>query len=125
MQLMPATAREVARTANLAHAGERDLLDPAHNLLLGSLYLAALERRYSGHKVLATAAYNAGPGRVRGWLPDAAEVDSDVWIETVPFDETRAYLRAVLAYQIIYAMRLGEDAVRLRDLMPPVPSGAR
>lgn len=122
MQLMPATARQVAQRAKLPHAGLPDLLDPTHNLLLGSLYLARLEQRYGGHPVLASAAYNAGPGRVRGWLPDGGAVDSDVWIETVPFNETRGYLRAVLAYQIIYARRLGEDALRLRDLMPAVPS---
>jgi soluble lytic murein transglycosylase len=118
---MPATARQVARRAKLPDAGRPDLLDPTHNLLLGSLYLARLEQRYGGHPVLASAAYNAGPGRVRRWLPGAGTVDSDVWIETVPFNETRGYLRAVLAYQIIYARRLGEDALRLRDLMPAVP----
>jgi soluble lytic murein transglycosylase len=121
MQLMPATARQVARRAKLPDAGRPDLLDPTRNLLLGSLYLARLEQRYGGHPVLASAAYNAGPGRVRRWLPGAGTVDSDVWIETVPFNETRGYLRAVLAYQIIYARRLGEDALRLRDLMPAVP----
>lgn len=125
MQLMPATARQVARRARIAHAGRRDLLDPAHNLLLGSLYLARLERRYGGHPVLASAAYNAGPGRVNRWLPDTGTMDSDVWIETVPFDETRGYLRAVLAYQIIYARRLGATTLRLQDLMPPVPRATR
>lgn len=121
MQLMPATAREVARRANIPHAGTRDLINPTHNLRLGSLYMARLEQQYRGHTVLATAAYNAGPGRVRGWLPASNAMDSDLWIELVPFNETRGYLRAVLAYQIIYARRLGEDALRLRDLMPPVP----
>ncbi len=121
MQLLPVTARQVAREARRPRPGARALMAPAENLMLGSLYLAGLERRYAGHPVLASAAYNAGPGRVRDWRPAQAPVSSAIWIETVPFRETRRYLRSVLAYHVIYAERLGETPPRLRDLMPPVP----
>ena len=58
--------------------------------------------------MLATAAYNAGPWRVESWLPKEAQ-PADIWIETVPFRETREYLKRVLAYTVIYNYRLGED----------------
>ena len=121
MQVLPGTARAVARRAGLRRPRASDLLDPDRNLLLGSLYLARLERRYAGHPVLASAAYNAGPSRVRRWQPDEA-VSSEVWIETIPFRETRRYVQRVLAYQVIYAHRLGEEPPDLDDLMPPVPA---
>jgi len=122
MQLLPATARQVAREAGLAVPRAQALLEPARNLLLGSLYLAGLERRYARHPVLASAAYNAGPGRVRQWRPTRA-TPAEIWIERIPFRETRRYVRAVLAYQIIYASRLGRTPPRLSDLMPEITPG--
>jgi soluble lytic murein transglycosylase len=120
MQLMPRTARQVARRAGLGRPGRYDLLRADRNLLLGSLYLARLEQRYDGHPVLASAAYNAGPERVRGWQPGKT-LSSEIWIETIPYGETRRYVQQVLAYQVIYAHRLGEQPVSLERLMPPVP----
>ena len=73
------------------------------------------------HPVLATAAYNAGPHRVKRWLPEE-DVPADLWIETVPFTETRTYLRRVLAYTVIYEQRLGLKPKRLQERMPPVRS---
>jgi soluble lytic murein transglycosylase len=120
MQLMPATARQVARRAGVRRPRTRDLLDPARNLMLGSLYLSRLERRYAGHAVLASAAYNAGPRRVARWRPRAAAMDARTWVETIAFRETRRYVRRVLTYQVIYAQRLGETPLTLRELMPEV-----
>lgn len=120
MQLMPATARQVARRAGQRKPNRAAILEPSNNLLLGSLYLAGLQQRYGGHPVLATAAYNAGPGRVRQWRQIPRAVESRDWIEAIPFTETRRYVRRVLAYQIIYAERLGAKRLRLRDLMPTV-----
>lgn len=120
MQLMPSTARQVARKAGRAKPNHAAILNPRNNLLLGSLYLARLQSRYDGNAVLATAAYNAGPSRVRRWRQMPRAMASKDWIEMIPFRETRRYVRRVLAYQIIYADRLGEKAFRLRDLMMPV-----
>ncbi|PVV12604.1 MAG: hypothetical protein B6D72_07405 [gamma proteobacterium symbiont of Ctena orbiculata] len=69
-------------------------------------------RQLQESPVLATAAYNAGPHRVISWLPEESQA-SDVWIETVPFRETREYLKRVLAYTVIYSYRLGELPIAL------------
>ena len=70
--------------------------------------------------MLATAAYNAGQHRVTRWLPDRT-LPADIWIELVPFSETRGYLRRVLAYTVIYEKRMGRTPTRLEQRLHPVP----
>jgi soluble lytic murein transglycosylase len=129
MQLMPATARELARDRDLGleldgrSLGQSDLLKPVLNIALGSAYLARMRDRF-GHAALATAAYNAGPHRVARWLPDVCTA-SDLWIAAIPFEETRSYVERVLAYRVIYGARLGLPPVRMAELLPPIPGGAR
>jgi soluble lytic murein transglycosylase len=95
------------------------------NLELGSRYLAAMRRRFGGNTVLATAAYNAGPGAVGRWLPEEP-VSADLWMSSIPYRETRDYVRRVLTYRVIYAERLGLDGFRLGALLRPVAvPGAR
>lgn len=120
MQLMPATARELAQGLALPPLAAKAILDPAMNIQLGSRYLGQLRDRF-GHPALATAAYNAGPGRVERWRP-AQMTAADIWISTIPFDETRGYVERVLAYRMIYRSRLGLPPQRLSDLLPPVPA---
>ena len=109
MQLMPSTAKETARKQGLGYS-KKDLLTAETNILLGSAYLDALVKRYSGDHVLATAAYNAGPHRVKKWLNTAANgMPYDIWIETIPFKETRHYVQNVMAFTVIYAMRTGVE----------------
>lgn len=112
MQLMPATAREVARDLALAPLDLDQLFEPRVNITLGSHYLARMSREFGGNPALATAAYNAGPARVARWLPDA-DMDADLWIATIPFSETRGYVRRVLAYRVIYDHRLGTEIAPL------------
>jgi len=107
MQLMPATAREVAKRLGRPRPGKRDLLQPATNIPLGTAYLSRVYKRFNRNPVLATAAYNAGPGRVKQWLPRRT-LDADIWVETIPFDETRNYVKRVMGYTIIYEKRLGK-----------------
>ena len=121
MQLLPRTARSMARSMRLRRPRYRDLLDSETNIRLGIRYLRQVQDRYDGHPVLATAAYNAGARNVRRWLPEAGNVAADVWIETVPFSETRDYLKRVLTYTVIYEQRLGKDPVPLLQRMRPVP----
>ena len=121
MQLLPRTARSMARSMRLRRPRYRDLLDSETNIRLGIRYLRQVQDRYDGHPVLATAAYNAGARNVRRWLPEAGNVAADVWIETVPFSETRNYLKRVLTYTVIYEQRLGKDPVPLLERMRPVP----
>ena len=119
MQLMPATARQVAQGLQRRKLRSRDLLQPATNIRLGTAYLRQVLDQLQQHPVLATAAYNAGPHRVKSWLPSLA-MSADIWIETIPFKETRDYLRRVLAYTVIYERRLGLEPTRLEERMPHV-----
>ena len=123
MQLMPATARQVARSLGAGRPSAAQVLEPKLNIQLGSRYLADLHRRYEDHPVLATAAYNAGPGNVARWLPSRGTVPAEVWIERIPFKETRGYVRRVLAYQAIYRYRLQQGEERMSRWMPPVSGG--
>ncbi len=108
MQLMPKTAESVAKELQLPKYDPDDLFQPELNIRLGTGYLNKVFQRLNQNPVLATAAYNAGPHRVESWLPKQSQA-ADIWIETVPFRETREYLKRVMAYTIIYNYRLGED----------------
>lgn len=119
MQLMPKTAAEVATELGLGAPSRWALFDPGLNIALGANYLARMRDRF-GHVALATAAYNAGPGQVRRWLPEHC-TEADLWIARIPFTETRGYVERVLTYRVIYADRLGLEPIRLRDMLPPVP----
>lgn len=124
MQLMPSTAKHMARSLGLKKPGKYAILDIDQNLLMGTHYLSRLLQRYDQNIPLAVAAYNAGPSRVKRWLPEqAAEGDSGldprIWIESVPFRETRNYVQAVLAYANIFDPKLGQKK-RLSDRMQPV-----
>lgn len=109
MQLMPQTAKFTAKTFGISHSGTKDLLDAEHNMRLGSHYLNYLLTKFNGNRILAAAAYNAGPHRVNRWLSEAGkERPFDVWIETIPFGETRQYVQNVLCFSVIYGYRLGK-----------------
>ncbi len=122
MQLMPATAKKVARTLNQRLDSLSVLEDPDTNIRLGTAYLRVLLERFDGHFVLAAAAYNAGPHRVEHWLPKKQALPADIWIETIPFRETRRYVRAVLAYAMIYQKRLHDFSKRISAYLEPVPA---
>jgi len=106
MQLMPATAKETAKRFNIPFSSQQQLLNPNVNVQLGAAYLSQIYGQFHGNRVLASAAYNAGPGRVRQWLQDAKHLSFDVWVENIPFDETRQYVQNVLAYSVIYGQKL-------------------
>lgn len=114
LQLMPATARRVARRLGLRFSAYRLTADPAYNLTIGQAYLAQLLDKYDGSYVLALAAYNAGPSRVRRWIrnfgdPRDAAIDVVDWIETIPIGETRNYVQRVLEAIPVYRHVLGES----------------
>ncbi|MEM7407786.1 MAG: transglycosylase SLT domain-containing protein [Pseudomonadota bacterium] len=121
MQIMPATGRQIARRLRVRYRGQRDLLDPARNIMFGSSYLAQLQEELNGHPALATAGYNAGPHRSKRWQPPQP-IAADQWIETIPFSETRKYTRRVFAYEIIYRERMGLPVVRLSERLKPIPA---
>ncbi len=110
MQLLPSTAKQTAQRNGLSFH-QQDLLTPEKNIALGSHYLEQLLKSYNGNRILAAAAYNAGPGRVRQWLRETdSQLPFDVWIETIPFRETRGYVQNVLSFSVIYAYRLGQKS---------------
>lgn len=121
MQLMPGTAKQLSTKLNgRSLRSIRSLLaQPDTNIRLGSSYLRLVLDKLDQHQVLATAAYNAGPYRVKTWLPDE-DLPADLWVETVPFKETRSYLRRVLSYTVIYEQQLGLKPTRLQYRMPVV-----
>lgn len=111
MQLMPATAREVARKKGLAHQTDWLITRPDHNIALGSTYIDQLVDRYDGSYPLALAAYNGGMGNVDKWLkrfgdPRKGEIEMIDWIEMIPFDETRNYVQRVMESTYIYRLKL-------------------
>ncbi|MET0082711.1 MAG: transglycosylase SLT domain-containing protein [Sedimenticola sp.] len=119
MQLMPKTAKSVAKRLRHPKPRKRDLLNPKTNIKLGTGYLRQVMNQLGEHQVLATAAYNAGPHRVKSWLPEKP-VDAEIWIETIPFTETRRYTQRVLAYSVIYEQRLGGEPARMSNKLRPV-----
>lgn len=123
MQLMPATAKYVAKKFDLPAPDRADLHDPATNMRLGSAYLRYVLDKFGENQVLATAAYNAGPGRVKQWLPKDDALPADIWVDTVPFTETREYCRAVLHYATVFEWRLHGEAKPLSARMAAISGG--
>lgn len=107
MQLMPATARSMARRTGVKLRYNRELTDPSLNIKLGSEYLGRMLRRYENNRIFASAAYNAGPANVDKWLNP--ELALDVWIETIPFTETRNYVKNILMFSTIYGRLLKQN----------------
>lgn len=116
MQLMPATAREVASQLGLraAHSTGRLTSDPVYNAQLGAQYLSNVARRFDGNVVMMSAAYNAGPSRPIRWMeiygdPRRGDIDIVDWVEMVPFRETQNYIMRVTESLPVYRARLGKD----------------
>lgn len=122
MQLLPRTARQIARSLRIRFR-RNDLLNANTNVRLGINYLKLVKDKFKGNNVLATAAYNAGHNRVRQWLPEEGIIPADIWIESVPFTETRDYLKRVMTYTVIYEQRLGKRPTPLLERMLPVSPG--
>ena len=124
MQIMPGTGRKIGRGLDKPLKSRDQLLDADVSLEFGSTYLRTLLDQLNEHPVLAAAAYNAGPHRVERWRPAEHNVSADLWIENIPYRETREYVRRVLAYTAIYEQRLGRKSVRLSQRLTPIPSRA-
>jgi soluble lytic murein transglycosylase len=114
MQLLPTTARRAARRWGLKAPARADLLQPSVNVAVGAGELKSLLDRFDGQMLLATAAYNAGPGAVERWLP-ATAMDNDIWVENIPFNETRAYVQRVAWHTLVFEWL---DDRRSRDVKP-------
>jgi soluble lytic murein transglycosylase len=119
MQMLPVTAAAVARRWHLPVPRRENLFDPAVAVPLGAAYLRELLDRRAGQLDLALAAYNAGPAPVARWLPLTA-MDADVWIENIPYNETRAYVEHIVEHLVAFAWVRDAEPPRLEALLPPV-----
>lgn len=107
MQVLPQTANDYAvRIWKEKKPSLSDLRTPTYNIRVGSAYFNSLLTEFNGQLAPAIAAYNAGPGRVKKWLPTQSAIPQDEWIETIPYYETREYLQHTLAYFVIYTHHL-------------------
>ena len=120
MQVMPATGHETAKNIGWKNLRSTDLLRADANIPIGTAYLRQMVDRFNGNLTLATAAYNAGPGSVSSWLPRTGCVEPDVWVEKIPFNETRGYVRRILYYASIYDWRLRRDIIPVSKRMAAV-----
>jgi len=116
MQILPRTARRVARSLKIRYSKKRLMTDPDYNMTLGQAYIAGLIDEFDGSYVLAISAYNAGPGRARKWAklngnPRERTIDTIDWIEMIPFNETRNYVQRVLENLQIYRLKLADTEV--------------
>jgi soluble lytic murein transglycosylase len=121
MQLMPQTGFITAREIHLAITGDRDLIDVANNVDVGTRYLADVLLRARNQEPVATAAYNAGPTAAVSWLPVKQPLAADIWIDTIPFRQTRGYVKNVLAFTAIYDYLLKGRQDALSTRMGPIP----
>jgi soluble lytic murein transglycosylase len=121
MQIMPATARWIARRLGIRRFDPSEMQEPAKNIQFGAYYLKHVQTSLDGSPVLATAAYNAGPGRAQRWR-DTQPMEAAVYIESIPFTETRDYVKKVMSNAMYYAIRFGQPSVLLKDRLGSIPA---
>ena len=115
MQLMPGTAKQTAQREKIPYRGGHELYEAHKNIRLGTAYLAQMYEQFDGSRTYATAAYNAGPHRVTRWREGREDLPLDIFIELIPFDETRTYVQNVLSFRVIYAQLRGEPRTLFSD----------
>ncbi len=121
MQLMPQTAQWVARKIGLKHYHNALLTELDTNLKLGTYYLKTVLTQLDNNPVLASAAYNAGPNRAQQWRSDRQALEGAIYIETIPFDETRDYVKKVMSNTVYYSRLFGRPSVSLKQRLGTIP----
>lgn len=121
MQLMPATAAWVARKLGLRGYSPTAMNEIGTNVQLGTYYLRSVLDQLGSQPILATAAYNAGPGRARNWQANAP-LEGAIYAETIPFTETRDYVKKVMANAQYYALGFGEHALTFKQRLGTIPA---
>ncbi|WP_086870404.1 murein transglycosylase [Kosakonia pseudosacchari] len=111
MQIMPGTATHTVKMFNIpGYSNSGQLFDPEMNINIGTSYLQYVYQQFGNNRIFSSAAYNAGPGRVRSWLNNSGgKLDAVAFIESIPFSETRSYVKNVLAYDAYYRYFLNGD----------------
>lgn len=123
MQVTPATGKQVAKKHGLLWKGNAQLKTAAGNLPIGTAYMQDLLEDFNQNPVLVSGAYNAGPNAVQRWLDTRSKGEAAIWVETLPYFETRDYIPRVLAFTTIYDWRLGGSVKRISGRMPHIESG--
>lgn len=118
MQLMPNTATVVSKANKIPYINQKQLFLSQKNINIGIAYLQQLAKRFRNHPVLIAASYNAGPKQVVHWLKTHPPKEIDIWIETLPWVETRNYLKNVMAFYVVYQYRLNQKPNLHRFLTP-------
>ena len=120
MQIMPGTGRVIARKQKNGKYRSNDLFNPEINVEMGTFYLRQMLDKFGGNYAMATAAYNAGPLRPPQWQ-GPQQLEADIWIESIPFKETRNYVKKVMLYKAIYHDQLGLKHEPISKILTPVP----
>jgi soluble lytic murein transglycosylase len=117
MQIMQGTATHTVKMFNIpGYSSPSQLLDPETNINIGTSYLQYVYQQFGNNRIFASAAYNAGPGRVRTWLGNSAgRIDAVAFVESIPFSETRGYVKNVLAYDAYYRYFMGQKDTLMSD----------
>ena len=122
MQLMPGTAKLVSKKFGLGSTAGSELIKPDKNIALGTGYLRMMLDKFDNNLTLATASYNAGPGRAKRWQYEK-QLPADIWVELIPFNETRGYVKNVMTYASIYDRRLGNGKrLRISERIGTIPA---
>jgi soluble lytic murein transglycosylase len=124
MQVMPKTAKTLARQHSFSYTGHQQLMQAQDNIEFGTAYLRDLLDRFGENQVLVSGAYNAGPHVVDRWMDKRQTNDPAIWVETLPYYETRDYIPRVLAFSTIYDWRMEKPVSRITSRMPEFASGA-
>jgi soluble lytic murein transglycosylase len=119
MQLMPRTAQLISKRYHIRYHGEKELFNGPKNIELGARYLNDLNRTLK-HPLLVAAAYNAGPQAALSWVRTYPAPDIITWIDTLPWKETRNYLKNIVAFHVIYQHRLHKK-VDIHEVLQPLP----
>lgn len=120
MQIMPATAKWAAKRIGMSNYSNELIHDLTTNVSIGTYYLRYTFELMNGQAVMATAAYNAGPGRAKRWLA-SEPMEAAIYVETIPFAETRGYVQKVMSNALMYAPRLGRSALSLKARLGVIP----
>lgn len=119
MQVMPNTAKMVAKKAGITYKNKKQLFIVPKNIRMGTAYLQQLSEQFKNHPVLMAAAYNAGPRQVKRWHKAHTSEPVDIWIETLPWHETRNYLKNVIAFYAVYQYLI-QETPDISDFMKPL-----
>jgi len=120
MQVLPATARWISKKIGMKDYHHSRLYIPHVNAVMGTFYLRHMLDGFNGNSVLAAAAYNAGPGRARQWR-NTRPIEGAIYIETIPFTETRQYVKKVMANTMYYAALIGGEQLSLKSRLGVIP----